>query len=196
MSPSFDAGIAPATPERWRDLEALFGERGACAGCWCMYWRLTSKDFARGKGAPNRQTLHDLVIAGETPGLLAYDGDRPIGWIAVAPREAYPRLARSRILKPLDDTPVWSIVCLFIDKGHRRRGVSAQLIRGAVDYVADQGGRVVEAYPVEPRNEKMPDVFAWTGIASAFLAAGFVERGRRSETRPILRYDLGEDAAR
>lgn len=187
--------VVPATPARWPDLESLFGERGAVGGCWCMYWRLQKKTFSAGKGAGNRAALRALVEdAGpdgeDAPGLLAYVGDRAVGWISVAPRGELPRLERSRILKPVDDTPVWSIVCLFIDKAHRRRGVGTALIQGAVDFVGARGGTTVEAYPIEPRDERMPDAFAWTGIASAFTKLGFVEVARRSDTRPILRFML------
>jgi hypothetical protein len=98
--------ILPATPKRWADLERLFGPRGACAGCWCMWWRLPAAEFRRGKGVGNRRALKRLVDSGDAPGLIAYSGDEPIGWIALAPREAYPRLQKARSLKPLDDTPV------------------------------------------------------------------------------------------
>lgn len=189
--------VVPATTERWSDLESLFGERGAVGGCWCMYWRFPKKAYSAGKGAGNKAALHELVDGAGSdaedppaPGLLAYAGDRAVGWISVAPREDLPRLERSRILKPVDDTPVWSIVCLFIHKEHRRRGVGSALIRGAVDFVAKRGGATVEAYPVEPKGDPMPDAFAWTGVASAFTKLGFVEVARRSETRPILRFSI------
>jgi GNAT superfamily N-acetyltransferase len=90
-------------------------------------------------------------------------------------------------LKRIDDQPVWSIVCLFIARPYRRKGVSVELVKAAADYVRKRGGKIVEGYPVEPRKDEMPDAFAWTGLASAFQKAGFVERARRSETRPIMR---------
>lgn len=176
----------PATPERWPDLVRLFGERGACGGCWCMYWRRTRAEFNAGKGRKNRNALKRLIESGPPPGVLAYAGDEPAGWCAVAPREDYPALSRSRILKPVDETPVWSISCLFVAKPYRRKGVSEALIRAAVDLARQQGATVVEAYPVEPKG-RMADVFVWTGIASGFQRAGFGEVARRSETRPILR---------
>lgn len=104
----------PLTPARWRDVEALFGPRGACAGCWCMWWRLPRSAWRRGKGAGNKRAFKRLVAAGRVPGVLAYAGREPVGWCAVAPREAYPVLARSRILQPVDDRPVWSVTCLFV----------------------------------------------------------------------------------
>ncbi|HPC11865.1 MAG TPA: GNAT family N-acetyltransferase, partial [candidate division Zixibacteria bacterium] len=86
----------PLTPERWGDFEALFGVRGACGGCWCMYWRLFRLAFSIGKGEGNRRAMQKLVRAGTEPGILAYDGERPVGWCAVAPREEYVRLTAAR----------------------------------------------------------------------------------------------------
>jgi GNAT superfamily N-acetyltransferase len=177
----------PATPSRLGDVERLFGERGACGGCWCMAWRLARKDFDAGKGAPNRRRLRALVTGGGKPGILAYLGKEPIGWCAVAPRADYPALARSRVLAPVDETPAWSISCLFVLKPWRRRGLSAALLEAAAAFAARQGARVVEGYPVEPLMTKMPDAFAWTGLPSAFRRAGFVEAARRSPSRPIMR---------
>jgi GNAT superfamily N-acetyltransferase len=180
----------PLTAERWPDLEQLFGPRGAVGGCWCMWWRQSSGDHERNKGDANRLALKAIVEAGEVPGILAYHGDTPIGWCSFAPRERYPRLNRSRTLKPIDDTPVWSIGCFFIPRQYQARGLSAALLQAAVAYIASQGGRVVEGYPIEPKQAEMPAVFAWTGFASTYRAVGFVECARRSETRPIMRYTI------
>ena len=182
-----DLAFHPLTPERWPDLEALFGVRGACGGCWCMVWRLRRADWERGKGEGNRAAFHALVAAGAEPGVLAYADGVAVAWCAVAPRAAYPALERSRILKPVDDQPVWSISCLFVAKAYRRQGVTARLLEAAAAFAASRGATIVEGYPVEPRNPNMPGPFAWTGIASAFLNAGFVEVARNSESRPIMR---------
>ncbi|UCF62781.1 MAG: GNAT family N-acetyltransferase, partial [bacterium] len=122
------------------------------------------------------------------PGILAYVGDVPAGWCAVGPRQDFFSLANSRILKPVDDQPVWSIVCFFIDKKYRNLGLSTLLIQEATRFVEGRGGQIVEAYPVEPKKDHMPAVFAWTGFSKAFIRAGFREVARRSETRPIMRY--------
>ena len=164
----------------------LFGERGACGGCWCMNWRLTSKEFEARKGPANKRAMKKIVMGGNVPGVLAYLGSEPIGWISVAPREQFPRLERSRNLKPVDDKKVWSVVCLFIAKPYRAKGVSIALLKAAAEYVRRKGGKIVEGYPVEP-NDKWPDAFAWTGITSAFVKAGYKEVLRRSPTRPIMR---------
>jgi GNAT superfamily N-acetyltransferase len=177
----------PATSERWSDVERLFGERGACGGCWCMVWRLTRAEFERQKGEGNRRAFKRIVDAGAVPGVIAYAGREPIGWCAVAPRETYGALERSRVLAPVDAARVWSVSCLFVARPHRGRGVSVALLEGAVAHARARGARLVEGYPVEPRKGKMPDAFAWTGIPSAFARAGFREVARRSETRPIMR---------
>ena len=179
-----------ATASRWSDVEELFGERGACGGCWCMFWRVPRKEFDSKKGSGNKRAFKKLVVSGASPGILAYAGSEPIGWCALAPREEYIALERSRVLKPIDSKPVWSISCLFIKKPYRRKGVSAQLLRAAVDFATKQGARIVEGYPIEPSMEKMPDPFLWHGIPSSFKAAGFKEVLRRSKSRPIMRFEI------
>jgi len=106
------------------------------------------------------------------------------------PREKFPALERSRVSARIDDQPVWSITCFFIHKNYRRKGLSLALLRAAVDYVREQGGKIVEGYPVEPKKPQ-PGAFVWTGLASAFRQAGFQECARRSETRPLMRLVIG-----
>jgi GNAT superfamily N-acetyltransferase len=180
--------IHPLTPDRWKDFETLFGKRGACGGCWCMWFRLRRSDFNKSKGDGNKATLMSIVQSGRIPGLLAYDGKTAVGWCSVAPRKDFPAMERSRIMKPIDDLPVWSVVCFYVRRDYRNRGVTEALLQGAIDYVVKQGGKIIEGYPVEPKTEYMPDVFAFHGLVSAFKKAGFVECERRSETRLIMRY--------
>jgi GNAT superfamily N-acetyltransferase len=180
----------PLTPDRWADFETLFGERGACGGCWCMVWRLKRSVWESQKVEGNKEAMRALVSAGEVPGILAYADGVPIGWCAVAPRQRYVALERSRVLKPIDDHPVWSVSCLFVEKGFRRQGVSVQLLKAVIAHVREQGGTMVEGYPVEPYTEKMPAAFAWTGLVSAFLQAGFEEWARESKARPIMRFAI------
>ncbi len=179
----------PVTPERWKDLETLFGPRGGVGGCWCMYWRETSKEYMARRGNGNKKAIKALVASREPPGIIAYVDGQPAGWCSLAPRPAFPRLATSRVLKPVDEQPVWSIVCFFIARPFRRQGLSAALITAAVGYAKKRGAKIMEAYPVEPRKE-MAGEFAWTGFADAFRKAGFKEVARRSETRPIMRFEL------
>ena len=182
--------IHPATSDRWKDLEALFGERGACAGCWCMWWRLPRSQWTAGRGAGNRKALRRLVQRDPAPGLIAYAGAEPVGWCALAPRADYTALQRSRVLKPVDDAPVWSVTCFFVRKDWRRRGLTRRLLAAAARFAREHGGRILEGYPTEPSQDAVADVFVFTGLASAFRAAGFEEVARRSAARPIMRRTL------
>jgi GNAT superfamily N-acetyltransferase len=180
----------PVTKENWKDFEDLFGEKGACAGCWCMLWRLRRREYDSSRGSGNKKKMKSLVNAGIVPGILAYDNDKPVGWCSVAPREDFPVLENSRVMKRIDVKPVWSIVCFFINKEYRKKGLSVELLTAAIKYVKNNKGKILEGYPVEPKKGKTADVFAWTGLASAFRKAGFKEIIRRSETRPIMRFSI------
>jgi len=128
-----------------------------------------------------------IVDSGIPTGLLAYLHGEVVGWVAVEPRSAYPKLAYSRVLKAVDDQPVWSVTCFFVAKKFRRMGITVGLLKAAVAHVRAHGGRIVEGYPVEA-TEPMPATFIYTGTAAAFQQAGFQEVARHSPTRPIFRY--------
>ena len=185
-NPSFE--FHPLTKERWADFEALFGARGAYGGCWCMWWRLTRREFEEGQGEGNREAMRSIVGGGEVPGILAYEGGKAVGWCSVAPRETYGSLNRSPVLKRIDDKQVWSIVCFYIAKDHRRKGLIRQLIYAAIEYVRGQGGKVVEAYPTIPKGEKVPPVSSYMGFPSMFESTGFIECARPSKSKVIMRY--------
>lgn len=187
MTEELDLSFHPLTQKLWRDFELLFGKNGACGGCWCMYWKLRGKEYSENTGIALRQMQKAVVDSKTVPGLLAYADGYPIGWIAVEPRCAYPKLAHSRTLKPVDDQEVWSVTCFFVDKKHRRKGMTVGLLEAAVDYVKSKGGKIVEGYPVDAKKD-MPAPFIFTGTAAAFAQAGFKEVARNSPTRPIFRY--------
>ncbi len=180
--------VLPLTKARWNDFTTLFGEQGACEGCWCMFWRLRHKEYQTGRGEINRDKMKSLVERGVVPGLIGYLHEEPIAWISLAPREEYIRLETSKILSPVDESPnLWSIVCLFIAKPWRRKGYSVPLIRAAVQYAFSKGAKVVEAYPFDIE-KKEPDSWVFTGIAKMYRSAGFEEVLRRSPRRPIMRF--------
>jgi len=180
--------IQPVTTESWEDLEQLFGPRGAIGGCWCMWWRIKRKDFEQQQGQRNRDAMCSIVESGKVPGIIAYSNDEPVAWCSVAPREVFPVLDRSHVLKRVDDQPVWSVVCFFMAKGYRHKGLSARMLKEAVEYATENGVRIVEGYPITPKKDQAPDIYIFTGLESTFLKAGFVEVARRSESRPIMRY--------
>jgi GNAT superfamily N-acetyltransferase len=180
----------PLTISRWKDFEKLFGKNGACGGCWCMWWRISRSEFEMQKGEGNRRAMKAIVQSGEVPGILAYQGREPVGWCSVAPRERFHSLNRSRVLRGIDKTPVWSIVCFFIAKEYRNKGMTRQLIRAAIDYVRQNSGKVIEAYPSDPRGRRLAPVSSFMGLPSVYKQAGFVEFARPSESKVIMRYRI------
>jgi GNAT superfamily N-acetyltransferase len=184
---------APLTPERWADFEALMGAKGGTGGCWCMLWRQTKAEHDKNAGKANRAAMQAIVERGEAPGLLAYDGDQPVGWISVAPRASFPRLESSRVLRPIDDQEVWSVSCFLIAKSHRRQGLATRLLEAACGFVAGHGGRIIEGYPIVANRPDYPDVYAWIGFDSLFKRAGFIEVARTSTKRRIMRKLLALD---
>jgi len=178
----------PLTIDRWDDFVRLFGEHGAYGGCWCMWWRETRAEFEKRQGEGNRKAMRKIVKSEEVPGILAYAADEPAGWISIAPRENFSGLERSRTLKRLDEKPVWSIVCFFVGKDFRGKGIAVPLIRAAVEYAKRRGAKVVEAYPTLPEKGRLAPVSVYMGIPSIFERAGFVEYARPSKRKAIMRY--------
>jgi len=155
-----------------------------------MWWRVPRAQFIQNKGEANREALKSIINSGKTPGILAYARNEPVGWCAVAPREEYPTLERSRLLKRVDDERVWSIVCFFVAKKFRHKGITAKLLHAVVEFVRVHDGKTIEGYPVDPGRKLTPDPFAYTGLMSSFRKAGFMEVTRRSYSRPIMRFEI------
>ncbi len=151
-----------------------------------MFPRQRGGAFSAGKGEPHRRALRALVTSGAEPGILAYAGAEPVGWLALAPREHYPRIGHSRLFGEAAPPGTWSVVCFFIARANRGQGLSARLLEAAAAYARRRGARVLEGYPSEPRG-RTADAFTWTGHVSSFLAAGFDEVARPSPTRPLMR---------
>jgi GNAT superfamily N-acetyltransferase len=178
--------IRPLNPERWPALEDLFSDGGPCAGCWCMYWRIGSA-YRRRAPAHNKAALREIVRRGPSPGLLAFDGDRAVGWCQLTPREALPWLDRTWRLARVDATPVWSISCFYVRKGYRKRGVTAALIAAALKAAKRAKAAALEGYPLDA---KLSPSASSTGYVSTFARAGFKTVARRVPPRPIMRHDL------
>jgi GNAT superfamily N-acetyltransferase len=180
----------PLTPATWPDLEELFGLPGGSIvrGCWCMYYRKTGQESGLAAGR-NKRALCDLVSSGVVPGLVGYLGGSPVGWISLGPREDYLKLRRSPIMKPVDDTPVWSVVCTYVAKSCRGLGLQHRLLHAAMDFARDQSVRMLEAYPVDKPGRSHDD-FMFFGSRSLYERAGFREVVRRSPTRVVMRRAL------
>jgi ribosomal protein S18 acetylase RimI-like enzyme len=188
--------LKPLTPANWPDLESIFRAKGCsiARGCWCMYYRGTGQGAAtqvgKERAKANRAALKRLTDAGNTPpGLIGYRGQTPVGWISLGPRADFRRLERSQVMRPVDDEPVWSIVCFVVPSEYRHQGVARQLLDGAIAYARKSGAELLEAYPFD-RRTRTADAFMWFGSKSMFDRAGFVEVARRKPTRPIMRRAL------
>ena len=186
----------PLTPGTWADLEELFGLPGGSIvrGCWCMFYRRSGNppgaDGPPGSvRAANKQAMCDLVGSGAVPGLIGYSDGQPAGWISSGPREEYQKLRRSPIMKPVDDTPVWSVVCSYVARPYRGHGMQHLLLDAAIEYASRNGARVVEAYPID-KAERSHDDFMFFGTRSLYERAGFREVVRRSPTRVVMRLEL------
>jgi GNAT superfamily N-acetyltransferase len=185
--------VYPLTPDRWPHLETLFGPDGAYRGCWCMWWRVPAKTYEQNAGSGNRDALKWLVETGRPPGLLAYDADNiPVGWCSLGPRAEYGRFPTmtSPLFKPVDEQPVWSIVCFFIAPGRRAQGIATHLVQAAIPYAAGQGAQILEAYPRDVRTHLRNTNQIYTGTTTLFQKAGFHEVARRHPERPIMRLEL------
>ena len=190
MTVDADIRFEQLTENNWPQFETLFGEKGGCGGCWCMLQRQLRSDFEANKGVRNKAALFRMVKQGLFVGILAFLKEEAIGWISFAPREQFVRLEKSRSYKAIDDKEVWSITCFFIRKDFRHKGISSALIEATKDFAREHEIPVIEAYPVIPHNEKMPDVFAWTGFYSTFEKAGFQKVGKGSESKPMMRFEV------
>lgn len=186
--------VRPLTPERWPDLEAIFGARGCSVArrCWCMYYRQSGSRVGSGgwsmDARANRAALKKLVDASRPPGLIGYRGKTPVGWVSLGPRADYARLARSPVMKAVDDRPVWSVTCFVVPSEHRGAGVAQALLEGAIAYAKKQGATLIEAYPVD-KPGRASDEAMWFGAKSMYDRAGFREVARRKPERPVVRLE-------
>jgi len=188
--------VHPVTADRWEELAAFFGPSGASSHCWCTWWRQTSAEFSSGieaDGSRNRALIRKIVGAGSEPGLLAYRDGRPVGWVSVAPRPQYGRILRSRRIGPAPeeatDERVWSVVCFWIPRTERGKGVATELLQGAVEHAQQRGASTLEAYPVDAAG-RQPAANLFTGTSAMFLRAGFREVDRPRGAQLVMRRDF------
>ena len=189
--------VRPLTPSRWGDLEAIFSAKGCSVarGCWCMYYRVSGKGHltrpSDGQRSSAKEALRTLAAQDPPPGLIGYRDKTPVGWLSLGPREDFAKLAKSPVMKPVDDQPVWSIVCFVVPSEYRTQGVARELLAGAVEYARKRGVRLLEGYPVD-KDEPSAAEASWFGSKRMFDEAGFEEVARRRSDRPVVRLYLAK----
>lgn len=188
--------IEPLTADRWGDAVAVFGTRGDPARCWCQFFRLEPADWKASAPGQNRNRLLGEARRTPPPGLLAYLGGEPVGWLALGPRPGYARLRSSRLAQvagqDLADDRVWAITCFVVRVGRRGHGIATALLEAAPDFARAHGARVLEGHPVDTsQGAKRTSAELYHGVASTFLTCGFTEIGRTSAARPVMRLQLG-----
>ena len=179
-----DLRFRPVTSDRLSDLKHFSIEHGKFSYCSCMRWRMTSSEFRNSSKSERIEALNNEVRSGKAAGILAYHDDRPIGWCSIAPRSSYAALERYRALPPIDNKPVWSIVCFFIESQYRRQGMTLGLLNAAVEYAASEGAAIVEGYPVEPTAPS----YTYMGSRNTFLRAGFTNVTPLGQKRGVMRH--------
>lgn len=180
--------IRPVTKADWLYIAELFGDKGACGGCWCMYWRVArgGREWDDMRGPPARLRFQNLVQGGNVHGLLAFLVDRPIGWVCIGPYAAFPRLERVRAFERDRPVGTWSIVCFYIPPDQRQSRLATRLLIAARDLALERGATIVEGYPVTVRSKQgLPGAFAWTGVPRMFREAGFHRLGSSEQSRHV-----------
>jgi len=190
-----DLTIVPLTPDRLPDLATLFEQGGDPKWCWCAWYRVPNRNWTNATPPENRALLEELATGVQAPGLVAYRGELVVGWVSLGPREDFERLAHSRILAPVDDHPVWSIVCFVVGKRERGQGIARALLAAAIDHARANGATTLEAYPVDTGDGRLPAATVYKGTVSMFERAGFTVVARRQASataapRPIVRLEL------
>ena len=168
---------------RWSDLVTLFGSRGGPKHCWCMVWRATRLEARKTDGASRKAALARRVRQGVAVGLLGYIDGKPIAWCSIAPRTTYRDLGGAA---ETSGENILSLVCFFVMREYRGRGMTARLLDAAVEHARKQGAIAIEAYPVDPNSPS----YRFMGFVSAFEQAGFVEIGRAGTRRHVMRLEL------
>ena len=170
----------PVTPDRVEDFADVINRNRRATHCWCLSHRIQAKEIAELGGAgktAREKAMRALCEREHPPGVVTYLDGEPVGWCNIGPRSEITRLAQSKLIRPTDDVPLWSIVCVVVRSGFRRRGVTGHLLEGAVAYAASHGAPAVEAHPVDPGDGRMDLTMAFVGTRSMFEKAGFAVVG-------------------
>jgi GNAT superfamily N-acetyltransferase len=173
----------PVTAGTWSDFEALFEAPGGPSYCWCMVWRVDARERRETRGKARKPLMRARIMAGVPVGLLAYEGDAPVAWVSVAPRDTYHRLGGP---PAAPGETIWSLACLYVPRRRRREGLARQLMEAAIDHARDRGATILEAYPIEPDSPS----YRHMGYVPMFEAAGFLHCGMAGTRRHVMRLAL------
>jgi GNAT superfamily N-acetyltransferase len=183
--------VLPATKDRWAEVVACFGRRGDDpAWCWCQRFVGPPAD------GDHRAALHRQIAAAAVPiGLVAFAGERPVGWTRVVPRSELPGVLSNRALVRLlpEDGGAWWVTCFAVDSRHRGSGVGSALLNAAVAHAREHGASAVEGHPVDVdmlTAAKVGGAALFTGTRAMFAAAGFTEIGRTFPSKPVMRLEF------
>jgi hypothetical protein len=190
-----ELAIHPLTPDRWDDLVDLFETDSITRMCWCMHTRLSGAELREFKPADRKKMFQSLVKQGKAPGLLAYKGRQAVGWVAVAPRGMTPDWNRGRKSSAVEaeadasDPSCWGASCFFVRSGHRKQGMTADLLDASIAHAKKAGARRLEACPMS-HDDKRSAVGMCVGPQRVFERAGFETVVERKPGRPLMRLDL------
>lgn len=184
----------PVTSDRFEDLATVINPTRRETHCWCLSHRLPAREIAELGGGSREEAMRALTLREPAPGVVTYRDGEPVGWCSISPRADIPRLRSSKLIRPVDDVAVWSIICVIVRSGYRRQGVTGHLIDGTVAYAAAEGAPAVEAYPVDPEG-RMDLTMAFVGTRAMFDRAGFRQVGTTDAVasrmpRIVMRRDL------
>ena len=195
--------VVPANQASWEDLQAVFGTRGDPARCQCQWFKFRDMQWRSIPVEERAHRLREQTDCGHpesdtTTGIVAYLDGEPVGWCAIEPRTAYPRLLKMRVpwsgrKEDTADDTVWSVTCFVVRTGYRRSGVSYALAAAAVEFARERGARALEGYPmITSPDQDVTWGELFVGSRRAFAAAGFREVSHPTTRRVVMRVDFDD----
>ena len=169
------------TPDRFEDFADVVNPNRRDSHCWCLAHRLPARQIEELGGGSREQAMR-RVCESSPPGVVTYRDGVPVGWCSISPRTELPKLERSSVIRPVDDVPVWCVICVVVRGGHRKQGVVRQLLEGALEHARARGAVAVEAYPVDPGDRRVDTTMAFVGTRAMFEPLGFEVLGTTDAT--------------
>jgi GNAT superfamily N-acetyltransferase len=173
--------------ETWKDFEHLVQKHnGVWGGCWCTAFH--PKPPEKHRSAEDAQAYKKrLVQADCAHAALVYDGDTCVAWCQFGPPQELPNIYHRREVESKMTMPDWRITCIFVDRDHRKKGLSLFALNGVLELIKDSGGGVVESYPQDTAGRKVSNSFLYNGAKQIFEKAGFSYEGKKGKNHCIMR---------